>query len=406
MAVVEQTVSLTEDTLSRIQDELRALGLDGWLLYNFHGNNPIAARILGLPAMTRRWFVLLPAEGRPVAVTHRIEQQPWTGWIGENRPYLAWRELEERLADLVRGRQVALEYSAADAVPYVDLVPAGVVEMLSAAGARLASSADLVSAFYARWSDEGLASHRRAATTLHAIVHEAFARAAAAVKAGETITELELRRWIAGEQAARGLTVGAEAIVAVNGNAANPHYAPTAENHAPIREGDTLLIDLWGKEEGDDAVYADQTWMAYVGAEVPDRIRAIWEAARDARLAACALVRQRWDAGEPVTGCELDDASRSVIVQRGFGEAFIHRTGHSIDRELHGSGPNIDNLETRDTRRLIPGVGFSIEPGIYLAGDVGFRTEVDVYMGPDGPEVTTPNPQTELYPLLHPDFGR
>ena len=406
MAVVEETVSLTEETVARIQQELRAHELDGWLLYAFHGNNPVASRMLGLPAMTRRYFVLVPAQGRPVAVTHRIEQQPWTGWIGENRPYLSWRELEERLADLVRGRRVAMEYSASDAVPYVDRAPAGVVEMLTAAGGQMVSSADLVSAFYARWTEEGLASHRRSAQALRDIVHRAFARVADAVGGGSGITEYDLRKWIAAEQVTAGLTVGAEAIVAVNGNAANPHYAPTPEHHAPIREGDVLLIDLWGKEEGADAIYADQTWMAYVGAAVPDRIRTIWEAARDARLAACRLVRERWDAGKEVTGAEVDDASRAVIVKAGFGDAFIHRTGHSIDRELHGSGPNIDNLETRDVRRLIPGVGFSIEPGIYLTGDVGFRTEVDVYMGPDGPEVTTPEPQTELYPLLSPGWAR
>jgi Xaa-Pro dipeptidase len=405
MAIVEETVSLNQETVAAIQQELRAQGVDGWLLYAFKDNNPIASRVLGLPAMTRRYFVLVPAEGKPVAVTHRIEQQPWTGWIGENRPYLAWRELEERLADLVRGRRIATEYSATDAVPYVDRLPAGIVELLSAAGAQVVSSADLVSAFYARWSDEGVASHRRAAQALHDVVHGAFRHAAAAVKAGERMTEHTLRRWISAEQLKRGLTVGADAIVGVNGNAANPHYAPTEEHDTSIREGDLVLIDLWGKEEGGDAIYADQTWMGYMGADVPDRLRQIWEAARDARLAACGLVRERWDAGQPVHGFEVDDASRNVIVQRGFGEAFIHRTGHSIDRELHGSGPNIDNLETRDTRRLIPGVGFSVEPGIYLAGDVGFRTEVDVWMGPDGPEVTTPNPQTELYALLHPDFG-
>jgi Xaa-Pro dipeptidase len=405
MAVVEETVSLTEETVARVQAELHERELDGWLLYNFHGNNPVASRMLGLPAMTRRYFVLIPAHGTPVAVTHRIEQQPWTGWIGENRPYLAWRELDERLADLVRGRRIAMEYSGADAVPYVDLAPAGVVEMLTAAGATVMSSADLVSTFYARWTPEGLASHRRAAAALREIVHAAFAKVAEAVRGGG-ITELELRRWIAAQQAARGLTVGAEAIVAVNGNAANPHYAPTPEQHAPIVQGDLLLIDLWGKEEGPDAVYADQTWMAYVGAEVPDRLRELWEAARDGRLAACDLLRARWDAGQPVSGAEVDDACRAVIVQRGCGEAFIHRTGHSIDRELHGSGPNIDNLETRDTRSIIPGVGFSIEPGIYLTGDVGFRTEVDVYMGPDGPEVSPPETQTELYALLSPDFGR
>jgi Xaa-Pro aminopeptidase len=234
---------------------------------------------------------------------------------------------------------------------------------------------------------------------VYEVAHEAFRRIAAAIREGRETGEWEVRQWIMGEFARRGITVGGDAIVAVNANAANPHYAPSADHHAPIRRGDLVLIDLWGKED-EGAIYADQTWMGYVGDTVPERLEEIFTAVRDARLAAIDLIRRRWDAGQDVAGWEADDASRAVIEQRGWGEAFIHRTGHSIDRELHGSGPNIDNLESKDTRRLIQGVGFSIEPGIYLSGDVGFRSEVDVYMGPDGPEVTTPEPQTAVYALL------
>jgi Xaa-Pro dipeptidase len=400
MAVTEQTVQLSPDTVARIQEELRAQGVDGWLLFNFKGFNAVANDLLGLPALTRRYFVWIPREGTPVAVTHRIEQQPWTGWIGENLPYSSWRELEARLAQLLPGGpRVAMEYAPADAVPYVDKVPAGVIEMIRATGAEPVTSGDLVSAFYARWSDEGLAGHRRAAKHVYEVAHEAFRRIAAAARAGRQTGEWEVRQWIMGEFARRGITVGGDAIVAVNANAANPHYGPSADHHAQIRPGDLVLIDLWGKEN-DDAIYADQTWMGFVGDSVPERLAEIFAAVRDARLAAIDLIRRRWDAGEEVAGWEADDASRNVIESRGWGEAFIHRTGHSIDRELHGSGPNIDNLESKDTRRLIQGVGFSIEPGIYLAGDVGFRSEVDVYMGPDGPEVTTPEPQTEVYALL------
>jgi Xaa-Pro aminopeptidase len=279
-----------------------------------------------------------------------------------------------------------------------------VIEMVRAAGAEVVSSGDLVSTFYARWSDEGLAGHRRAAVVLQETALEAFRRIARAVRDGGAPTELEIREWVQGELLRRGLNVGGDTIVAVNGNAANPHYAPTREHHAAIHEGDLVLIDLWGKEN-EESIYADQTWMGYVGAEIPGRLQKMWEAVRDGRLAACELVRSRWDAGEAVAGYEVDDACRAVIVERGWGENFIHRTGHSIDRELHGSGPNIDNLESRDTRALIPGVGFSVEPGIYLPGDVGFRTEVDVYMGENGPEVTTPHPQTELFALLAPGFA-
>lgn len=400
MAVVDQTVSLTAETVERIRQEVRAHGADGWLLFNFQGSNAVASNLLGLPAMTRRYFVWLPAEGEPVAITHRIEQQPWSTWVGENWPYSSWRELESRLAQLLGGNpRVAMEYAERDAVPYVDRVPAGVIEMVRATGARVVTSADMVSAFYARWSAEGEASHRRAARHVYEVAHEGFRRIARALRDGERVTEWEIRSWIRDEFARRGIAVGGDAIVGVNGNAANPHYAPSAEKHDEIRPGDLVLIDLWGKEN-DGAIYADQTWMGFAGETVPERIAELFAAVRDARLAAIDLIRRRHAAGEEIAGWEADDASRDVIAARGWGEHFIHRTGHSIDRELHGSGPNIDNLESRDTRRLIPGVGFSIEPGIYLSGDVGFRTEVNVWMGPDGPEVTTPEPQTEVYALL------
>ena len=396
MAVVDVTVALDRETVARIQEELGRRGLDAWLLYDFRGLNPVAGGLLGLPAMTRRWFVLIPAQGEPVAITHRIEQQPWTGWIGENRPYLAWRGLEALLGDLLRGRgRVAMEYDAGDAVPYVDRVPAGVLEMVRAAGVEVVTSAELVSAFAARWSGEGLASHRRAAEILRDVAHKAFALIGERLRAGPGTDEWKIRVWIAAELKLRGLHVGGDAIVAVNANAANPHYGPSAEEHSPIRAGDVVLIDLWGKEN-EESIYADQTWMGYVGTEVPARVEELWSAVRDARYRAVELIQERCARGEPVAGYEVDDAARDVIRSRGFADYFIHRTGHSIDRDLHGSGPNIDNLETRDTRRLIPGVGFSIEPGIYVPGELGFRTEIDVYMTENGPEVTTPEPQHDL----------
>jgi Xaa-Pro aminopeptidase len=399
MAVIAETVSLTNDTVDRVREELRALGLDAWLLVNFRGNNPVAGGLTGLPAMTRRWFVYLPAEGTPVAITHRIEQQPWETWLGENRQYSSWRELERELGTLLKGKKVAVEYAAGDAVPYVDIVPAGMLELLQASGAEVASSGDLVSAFYSRWSAEGEASHRRAARVVHDVAHAAFRRIAGVVRDGGRVTEWEARGWIQDDFARLGLRVGADSIVAVNAHAANPHYGPTAEKHAEIRAGDLLLIDLWGKED-DAAIYADQTWMGYLGDTVPDRLAQIFAVLSGARDAAIEHVVSRSAAGQTVRGFEVDDASRGVIERGGYGEYFIHRTGHSIDHELHGSGPNIDNLETRDTRTLIRGIGFSIEPGIYIPGDVGFRTEVDMYMGEGGGEVTTPNPQRAIYPLF------
>jgi Xaa-Pro aminopeptidase len=288
-----------------------------------------------------------------------------------------------------------MEYVEGDAVPYTDRVPAGVLEMVRACGVEVATSSDLVSAFYARWSEQGLEDHRAAAAILRETVHGAFERIGSTLRAGESPTEWGIREWIRERLQERGLGVGMDTIVAVNGNAANPHYGPTRDAHSRIAHGDVVLIDLWGRQS-DDAIFADQTWMGYVGSEVPERIEEIWRAARDAREAAVDLVRTRTSAGEAVFGYEVDDAAREVIRERGYGDAFIHRTGHSIDRSLHGSGPNIDNLETCDTRRLIPGIGFSIEPGIYLEGDVGFRTEIDVYMGADGPEVTPPDRQMEM----------
>jgi Xaa-Pro dipeptidase len=396
MAVIEERVALTEETLARMQAELADQGLDGWLLYNFQGLNPVASGILGLPAMTRRYFVLIPARGRPVALTHGIEQQPWEGWIGEKRVYQSWQSLERELGEMLGGgERIAMEYAEGDAVPYTDRVPAGVLEMVRGAGVSVATSGDLVSAFYARWSERGLEEHRRVAAVLRETALGAFQRIGELLGRGETPTEWSIREWVQQRLAAEGVVSGADSIVAVNANAANPHYGPRRDDHAEIGAGDLVLVDLWGKVR-DNSIYADQTWMAYVGTEVPERVEEIWRAARDGREAAIALVQERWSAGQPVSGYEVDDAARDLIRERGYGDAFIHRTGHSLDTSLHGSGPNIDNFETRDTRRLIQGVGFSIEPGIYLAGDLGFRTEVDVYMGPDGPEVTTPERQMEI----------
>ena len=207
-----------------------------------------------------------------------------------------------------------------------------------------------------------------------------------------------MRRWVTARLVEQGLSVGADAIVAVDGNAANPHYAPGEDEHAAIRPGSVILLDLWGKESP-EAVYADQTWMAFAGAHVPERVRILWSIVQEARDSAVQLIRSRHGAGAEVTGAEVDDAARDVMKRHGFAEAFIHRTGHSIDRELHGSGPNIDNLETRDTRRLITGIGFSIEPGLYLPNDIGIRSEIDVLMTAQGPEVTTPDPQVAIHPI-------
>lgn len=375
--------ALDPATLPAVQAALRELKLDGWLLFDFHGLNPVATGMLGLEGLlSRRIFALVPREGVPVALTHAIEQGPWThwpaGWV--KHTYSSWRTLEELLAGMVKGRKVAMEYSPGDAVPYLDRVPAGVLEMVRQAGAKVVSSGDLVTRFYAAWSAAHVESHRRSAAALARIARDAITVAGKRARGGAPLAEHELQRWILERFAEQGLLCDHGPIVAAGANAANPHYQPAAATPRPIQRGDILLIDLWARERTPDAVYADQTWMASLG---PPSARAleIWAAVRDARDAAIALVQERVRKGAPVRGGEVDDASRRVIESRGFGPLFTHRTGHSIDpRDLHGSGPHIDNLETREDRLLLPGIAFSIEPGIYLSGEIGMRSEVNVYL--------------------------
>jgi Xaa-Pro aminopeptidase len=388
---------LDRESLPSIQSAIRDVGVDGWLIYDFHGLNPIAVGMLQLQGMTtRRFFVYIPASGTPTALTHNIEQGPWNTWPakwGKER-YSSWRELESRVHSLVNGKKVAMEYSPGDAVPYLDRVPAGVIELVRAAGAEVVTSADLVSRFYAVWNEEQRASHERAARAVSTIGQEAIRLAGSRADSAAPMTEYALATWIRDRFAAGGLETDHGPIVAIGPNAANPHYEPTAEQSATIKRGDVLLIDLWAKEK--DGVYADQTWMGSLGPPT-DRDKAIWLAVRDARDAAISLLEKKISAHQAVSGGEVDDTARAVIVKRGFGEFFVHRTGHSIDpRDLHGSGPHIDNLETREERALIPGVGFSIEPGVYLAGDVGMRSEVNAYVGADRVLITPGDYQKEL----------
>lgn len=387
-----------ESELAEIQAALRELGLDGWLLYDLRARNLVAGGLLGLGNLTRRYFVLVPAEGEPCAIVHGIEEGPWSGWPWRRRRYSAWRELEVALRETLGAmRRVAMEISPGDAVPVVDLVPAGVAELIRAAGPEIVSSGDLITRFYSRWTREGLTSHRRAAETLAAVAAEAFEYLRRQVAAGEKVTEAGLGAWVIAELEARGCGAGADCHVANGVNAADPHYTPVGEG-ATFRPGDLVLLDLWAKE-AEDAIFADQTWMAYLGEKVPPRVEEVWTAVRDARDAAVEFIRKRWDEGRPIQGYEVDDVARAVIVERGFGDWFIHRTGHSIDHSTHGMGPNLDNYETHEVRQLIPGVGFSVEPGIYIPGEIGVRSEINVYMGDDGPEITPSVIQRDLLRL-------
>ena len=388
---------LNKESLSDIQKVLADSTVDGWLIFDFRGLNPVAAGILGIEGMaSRRIFTLIPKTGSPVAITHAIEQGPWKAWPQDWKKivYSGWRELESALKEVVNGKTVAMEYSPGDAVPYLDRVPAGVLEMVREAGAKVVSSADLVSRFYAVLTDEQLASHKRAAEIIARVAKSAFEKAGEAANSKSPLTEFKLQQWILGEFSANGLSTDHGPIVAIGPHAANPHFEPSRENSAPIERGAILLIDLWAREEG--GVFADLTWMGSLG-EPSERDRNVWLAVRDGRDAAIKLLQDKLNNGGGVKGGEVDDAARAVIASRGFGDQFIHRTGHSIDaRDLHGSGPHIDNLETRDERSLIPGVAFSIEPGVYLTDDVGMRSEVNGVVSKSGVIITPQSYQTDL----------
>jgi Xaa-Pro aminopeptidase len=380
----------TVETLPAVQRALTAARLDGWLLFDFRGCNPIASALLGLEGMrSRRAFGWIPARGTPVALTHAIEPGTWERWPAtwKREVYSSWKSLEQLLTATVQGMHIAMEFSPGDAVPYLDRVPAGVLEMVRAAGAEVVSSGELVSRFYAVWTPEEIESHERAAERIATIARDAMALAARRARSGSPMAEHQLKEWILAAFQRQGLTTDHGPNVSVGPNAANPHYEPSESHPRLIEEGDILLIDLFAKEPL--GVWADQTWMASIG-EPSAEARKIWEAVREARDSAIHMVRERAKRGEAMRGADVDDAARGVIADRGYAPFFTHRTGHSIDaRDIHGSGPNLDNLETREERLLIPGVGFSIEPGIYLPGKIGMRSEVNVYLR-DGEAVVTP----------------
>jgi len=389
---------LTPETLPALQRALTDAQLDGWLLYDFQGNNPIANGLIALEGfVSRRVFVFVPREGLPHALGHAIEDGPWHRWpeAWPRATYSAWRELEGRIAVMVRGKRIAMEYSAGDAVPYLDRVPAGVIEMVRAAGAaEIVSSGELVTRFYAAWTDAHLVSHRRSAEVIATIAREAIALAGERARTTRPATEHELVQWILDRFARAGISTDHGPSVCAGENSANPHYEASAERPRSIRDGDVLLVDLWATEP--NGMWADQTWMAHVGAPSA-RAQEVWTAVRDARDAAIGLVKESAKEGRTIRGADVDDAARHVIESRGFGDRFLHRTGHSIDpRSLHGAGPHLDNLETREERRLVPGVGFSIEPGIYLPGEFGMRTEVNAFFGATEGVITPAEIQRDL----------
>jgi Xaa-Pro dipeptidase len=376
--------------IQEIQSDLRAAKIDGWLFYDFRGRDPIAQNILSLPEgmRTRRWFYFVPAKGTPKKLVHKIETQSLAALPGETLYYSAQDELQNNLKKMFgRARSVAMQYSPKNAIPYVSMVDAGTVELVRSCGLKVVSSADLVQKYEACWSAEQLESHLSAGAIIDRIAREAFQLAAKSVREKKSLTEFDLKQWILKEFAAAGLWTEEGPDIAVNAHASDPHYGPTEESAAPIREGDLLLMDVWGKKKTPRSVYYDITWMGYLGGKVPEKYAKVFGVVREARDAATELIRKHVAAGKPVQGWQVDKAARRVIEKAGYGKYFFHRTGHSIGEKVHGNGVNMDGLETHDVRRLIPNTCNSIEPGIYLP-EFGVRSEVNVYVGDREARVT------------------
>lgn len=392
------SATISEQLLRRVGPALERAGAGAWLLYDVEGRNDVATEILGLPDGTsRRTFVLLRPGHPPAALAHRIERQSFEGWTGRRIEYVGWEEMEEALAELLEDLdRVAMEVSPGDAVPFVDQVPAGVVELVEACGVTVVSSADLISRTCARWGGEGRALHDRAGEVLARVARDAWERALEAARSGEPLDERTVADGILARLEAEGLAE-TDTIVAGGPDSALPHYEPPAEGSRRLRRGDVFLVDLWGRVRGEPrAVFADQTWMGVLGTEPPEGFAAAWEAVRDARDGTVAFLRERFEEGVAPSGAAADRRARRILRDAGFGDdEILHRTGHGIDRALHGFGPNLDSVETRDERALLEGVGFSVEPGLYLEGSWGIRSEIDVHMTPEGPEVTTPSVQDE-----------
>jgi Xaa-Pro dipeptidase len=396
------------ERVAEIRAALRDAKLDGWLFYDFRHSDPLAYRILKLDEKmfaSRRWFYYVPASGEPLKIVHSIEQFKLDSLPGRKLVFRGWQELHARLREVLGAgtkeskRRIAMQYSPMNDIPYISRVDAGTIELVRSFGVEPVTSAELVQRFEAAFSPAQHQMHVEASDKMHRIIQEAFAEIARRIRANQPTTEWNIAEFMLRRYSDEGMQQE-PMIVAVNANAANPHYMPTKEKNSPIKRGDFVLIDAATKLNKPDAVATDQTWTGYVGETVPEEYSRIFNIVREARDSAADFVRKNIRAGKPIRGAEVDDVSRGVITRAGFGEQFTHRTGHSIGEETHGNGVNIDNFETRDSRRIIPGVCFSIEPGIYLEGKFGVRSEINIYVSDKDIEVTGQPIQTEIIPIL------
>ena len=377
--------------IKAIQAGLRASKIDGWLFYDHHHRDPIASHILGLDGngmATRRWFYFIPSRGEPRKLVHRIEAGALESLPGRKNVYSGWQELQNGLRKLLTGsRTIAMQYSPENNIPYIGLVDAGTVELVRKLKKKVVTSADLVQTFEAAWTPQQLESHLEAGKIIDRITRAAFETAAGSVRDGNPLTEFELQQWILAQFRANGITTAEPPVAAVQPNNGNPHYEPKQGASRPIRAGDLLLLDVWGKFAKPGSVYYDITWVGYLGARVPDAYSKIFGIVRQARDRAIAFVKESVAKGRAIHGWEVDRVAREAIRKAGYAKNFVHRTGHSIGQEVHGNGANMDGLETRDDRNVVPHTCFSIEPGIYLA-EFGIRSEVNVYVGEHDARVT------------------
>jgi len=390
--------------LPAVQAAIQGLGFDGWLLYDFRGLNVLARRTIGLgdeEMLSRRCFYYIPARGEPRKLTHRIEPHALDALPGGQQSYLRWQELEAGVGELVKGaRKVAMEYVPRNANPYVSRVDAGTVELVRSFGVEVVPSGDLVQLFEACWDDDQWAMHQEAARHTRSAYDVAFAFIADRIRQSGAVRETEVQQRIMSHFQAHGLVTDHPPICAVGPHSGDPHYSPGPDSDGTIRQGDFVLIDLWAKLDRPRSVYSDLTWTCFVGEVVPSKYVDIFNIVARARDAGIACVQDAFRQRKRLQGWHVDQAARDVIEKAGYGQYFCHRTGHSIGQETHGNGANMDNLETREERRVLPRTCFSIEPGIYLP-EFGVRSEVNVFVDAhENVHVTGGTPQTAIVPVF------